>query len=465
MRLRSVLVLSAVAAIAVWGCRLIIGSLDECANDGDCAGRNVNANLVCRNRLCVQSGLDARCSTLGPPAGAGFTMGLLLPLSNGDGGKGQWGPYWQNAVELAINELNPPVRTGVRGGALRAVVCDTAGDPIAASALASSLIDQGITVIVSDGSPETIAVAARTVPAGVLLVSGAATSPELTNLPATNPQGLRLLWRTTPSDALQANVIAAQIAHPADAGAEAGALPKVGAFERDDAYGQGLYGAFHDAYRGPNQAFLFPPKGDVTAALAGVGGYSPAIALVIGYPDEVVNILNGANGAPQFRGVGWFFTQGAKSPDLFAKLANASEIEGARGTSPAPADPSSPAYAWFAPQYAQKYGDDPSTIVDLANMFDAAMLVAIAAQAASGTGGAHLVAQLMRVSAPDGKIVPLDPPHFGEALGELAAGRDINIEGASGHLDFDNASGEAPGNIEVWQVVDGGFHTVSVISP
>jgi hypothetical protein len=47
----------------------------------------------------------------------------------------------------------------------------------------------------------------------------------------------------------------------------------------------------------------------------------------------------------------------------------------------------------------------------------------------------------------------------------LEAGLDIQISGASGSLDFDKATGEAPAQIEVWAIADGGFVTLAVINP
>jgi branched-chain amino acid transport system substrate-binding protein len=101
------------------------------------------------------------------------------------------------------------------------------------------------------------------------------------------------------------------------------------------------------------------------------------------------------------------------------------------------------------------------------NSFDAAMLLAIAAQWATGPGstldGVHMATALTHVSS--GQLVPLDPAHFTVAASEMAAGRDINVEGASGHLDFNPTTGEAPAAIEVWRVADGGFTTEAVVTP
>ncbi len=103
------------------------------------------------------------------------------------------------------------------------------------------------------------------------------------------------------------------------------------------------------------------------------------------------------------------------------------------------------------------------------NAFDAAMLVALAAQAATAPGstldGTHMAQALMHVSYTAGKVVPLDPEHFTLAASEVAGARDINVEGASGHLDFDPSVGEAPAAVEVWKIVDGGVVTDKVVTP
>jgi len=207
----------------------------------------------------------------------------------------------------------------------------------------------------------------------------------------------------------------------------------------------------------------------VSMALAGAAAFSPEVVLVIGFPDDVVGILNGAAKIAAFDSALWFFTQGAKFPDLFSSLDDPSLIEGAQGTSPASAATSSEAYLWFGAQYAGAFQVDPKTIVDVANVFDAAMLLAVGASYALAPGrsldGHHLAEALTHVSAVgSGKKVPLDPPNFGKATGELATA-DIDIEGASGHLDFDNDTGEAPADIEVWRVENGAFVTVKVVSP
>ena len=72
---------------------------------------------------------------------------------------------------------------------------------------------------------------------------------------------------------------------------------------------------------------------------------------------------------------------------------------------------------------------------------------------------------MAQVSNDAGLSVPLDPPDLNTAISEFAAGRSVNVVGASGDLDFDKSTGEAPGPIGIWEVVDGGFQTLQYLSP
>jgi branched-chain amino acid transport system substrate-binding protein len=450
-----------VLAMASSACSLTL-DLDECSDDAACG-----PGLVCRDQLCVdapQLPLDARCTVIGDSASQdALVFGAVLPVTDPDGSAHEWGPFWQAAVELAVKELN--LRFGAAGRPLRVIACDTSGNRDAAIALATDLVARGVPAIISDGSQETIAASQVTIPAGVLLMSGAATAPEIADLPDAAPGGgAGLVWRTTPSDVLQAQVIASELTPPAPP------APRVAVLARDDAYGQGLSVAFAKAYSGPNEAFAFPADDEVGMALSAAAGYGPDVALVIGFPDDVVRVVNGAGGTAGLGGVEWFFTQGAKFPDLFDRLEDPTAIEGARGTSPATAAFGSDAYLWFAAQYAAAEQVDPSTVVDVTNMFDAAMLLALAAEWSLASEqeitGAGLARGLTHMSGGDGAlVVPLDPPNFNKAAAELRAGRDIDVEGASGHLDFDPASGEAPADIEVWTVQGGKFETEKVVTP
>jgi branched-chain amino acid transport system substrate-binding protein len=379
-------------------------------------------------------------------------------------------PRWRDVIALTLDELNPPKRQGAAGRPLAAIVCDDGSDSAVAADLARSLIAQGVPVVMTDGSSDTVNVAGVAVPAGVLTMSGSAISPEVTAL-AASPNNVRLVWRTSPSDANLVRVLAREIA--GDAGADgSGAARKIGVFARDDAYGQSVFDTLRAAYPGRLDEFLFQPGGaDVPRALAAAAASRPQLKMLIGFQDDYTTVLNAAED-PAYAPIAaapWYFTQGARFPELFTSLKNPARIEGTLGAwSVQHID--SPAYAWLVTQFTQKAGVDPGSISYLPYVFDELMLAAIAAAVAVATqepvDGTNMALTLARVSAVDsGPLIDLDPDKFNEAVSTLVAGTEIDVEGSSGHLNFDPVVGEAPAEVEIWRVADGGFESVRVVSP
>lgn len=454
-----------------FGCHAVLGSLDECSADGDCASRGLG--LVCRDHLCVDEG---RCKTLGSSDADAVTIGLILPLTVDGRTAGDNAPHWENAVSLVVDQLNPPVRQGIGGRPLRVISCDSTQSPTVAKEQARALVAAGAVAIVSDGSSETLNVASVTVPARVLLVSGSAQSPEVDGL-AASPDGTRLVWRTIASDGFVATKAAAYLSGAPDGGAgdDAGA-PRVAAVLRDDSFGQGYYTAFSRAYAGESKSFTITPDApDVSAALASAAAYKPQVLLVVGFPNDLEHVIDGvaapANaGLTPAHGVSLFFNNQLRSPGLIGKLDAPSILEGARGAEAVFADPRSPAFDWLSAQYQQKYQLDPAKFVGISAYFDAMMLVSIAAGATLVKGdpldGTHLAQVLTRMSDKNARALPLDPPDFNDAVSALAKGDSVDVFGASGPLDFDPATGQGPSRVDVYRVTSGGaFETVVVIDP
>jgi len=472
---RSAVVVAVAGAIAAGvSCSLLIGNFKECATDGDCAGRDTDGgafNYVCGNgNYCLP--VDKRSVILGPKSGDAWVWGAIMPKTLTTGLPHQWGPSWESAIDLVVNELN--ARIGIHNKPVRVYSCDSQSSTTAASELADYLVNTvGVPVIISDGSGDTIAESRITIQKNVLLVAGAATSPELTSLPDAPPGGgnVGLVWRTTPSDALQAPIIARQIL---DGGS---APPKVFVFYRNDAFGQGLSTLFLGAYPttlpdgGPARSSAFVDPNDLTTvnpALVSAEAFRPEVMVVIGFPAELVAIVNGAASHPGLASASWFFTQNAKFPALFSQV-DAGAIQGSRGTSPSAGYDNSGPSIFFRQKFEQTYGVSFNSVVDLSNVYDAAMLVAIATEYSitkDGTpNGIRMAEALTHVSTDGGMGVDLTPINFTTATSELNAGRDIDIEGASGHLNFNNASGEAPADYDVWKIVGNNFVTQYTVGP
>ena len=166
---------------------------------------------------------------------AQLKIGLLMDLSRGspevhEGRK--------RGFDLAISHVNDA--GGVFGRPVATVVGDTRADPVTAVAEARRLVEEeGVHVIVGPStSASALSVAAQvTGPAGVPTVSNSATSPRLSRADDGD-----FLFRTTYSDIRQGPVLA-RVAR------ERG-FDNVGLLYRDDAWGQGLAGAFAAAWEG-----------------------------------------------------------------------------------------------------------------------------------------------------------------------------------------------------------------------
>jgi branched-chain amino acid transport system substrate-binding protein len=469
LRLRGLSAL-ALAAPLLASCSLGNIGHDPCSTDDECSAV-FGAGSICQEGFCADAPpLDPRCRVVGATDGDVVEFGSILPRTNADGTLHQWGPYWEDAIELAIDQLNPPTRQGIGGRSIRFTMCNTSGDATQATELAQMLVSRRVPAIISDGSTETLADAAVTTPAGVLLMAGASTTPELTKLPDKSPDDktIGLVWRTTPSDVYQAEVLAQQIQKDF-----APMQPTVTVFERNDSYGQGLYDAFRKDYVGTSANFLYTPvvagmPDDTGQAVMQAAQTAPSVVVIIGFPADVVAVLNSSFASPAFDGVSFYLTQGGKFPDIFTEVSDASRLEGMKGTAIAAADPAtSDAFAWFKPQFEQKYETSTDSVADIANVFDAAMLLALSGSYALGSkqklDGTHMAHGLTHVES--GAKQPLYPPNFAPAADALAKGQDIDIEGASGHLDFNTSTGEAKADIEVWKIQGGTFVHVENVTP
>ena len=478
MAFRRVLFIAA-ALLSAFACSLAVGKLDECTGDADCKSRN--PALVCQDKMCVVSTVDAgtsadpmakRCATnLGVQGADSIVLGAMLPFtaSAADGGTvvDPRGQARTNTIQLAIDEINQ--RNGVNSHSFNVVVCDTSGSGDIAKQIATFLIKTySVPAIISEGSQETISAASVTVAQGVLLLSASATSPEITGMVkkrAGDPAPL--VWRVAPSDAIQgaviANVLKADVPVPT----------KVAVMEVDDPYGQGLAQVFQTQYgaTSPTQAFIFSKDADPTNQVGQADKASPppTMTLVIGYPNDVGNILNAVPATTNMKNSKWFFTDSAKSATVFAQVKDTSFFKGGvRGT--APASLSGPAFDDFRSRYQSKFSADPNNTSFTAQNYDAAYLLALAAAwAATSNGsqpinGARMGEGLTHVSTGEAHI--LEPTDFAAARDALEAGKDIDITGASGSLDFDPAVGEAPSKIELWQFVPdpapGTFSTLKI---
>ena len=460
----------ALALAAGGACTLLVGDLTECAVDGDCEG-----GLVCQEGFCVRDpgggaggGGDgggpeaAGCTRLGlaPADAQPVDVGLLVFLTGTDGTPEANGPVTLHAAQLALEELNLREGTGARP--FDAWACDTHGDPDTARAQAEALAAAGVPAIVGpDSSREMLAVAARTTPAGVLVISPSATSPEITFLPDKQDPGhvAGLVWRTAPSDALQGAVVAQLLsADPS--------VQRVAGIVVDDPYGDGLWNVFAGGYAGQSQRALYRRGESIDQAIAAAEAFDPDLIFVVAFPEDAVRIVDAAAQETNLSQAQLFFSDSAKGTDLFL-VQDPSRLEGARGT--APASPRGAEFQSFLDRYDARFDEDPTQFAFIEHAYDAAYLVGLGAAWAHGpTGegdltGPRIAEGLTKLSSGDPAV--LRPDEIIRIRSVLHGGGTVDVTGASGTLDFDPATGEAPSPIEEWRVVGGAFQTVTFHDP
>lgn len=380
------------------------------------------------------------------PAGAADTLKIGV-LTSMTGGLAAYGPPILNGALLAESRVNEA--GGVLGAPVRIVSRDDQTDPTAAVDAAQKLVSiDRVTVIVGAlSSGVTIPVATSvTVPNGVLQISPASTSPEITALADRD-----LLFRTVPSDALQCSVLAAL--------AKERGFGRTAVIHVNNSYGEGLAGAYRAAFEAaggtvtatvafnPGQASY---RSEVQKAL---GGRADAL-VVVAYPEEGVKIVRQAI---EFGLANRFlFPDGMKAPEVISSV-GARHLEGTWGTAPAAA--SGALTAAFAEAYAARWGQKPpKPYIDTA--FDAVILAALAAARAGAPDGAALRDSLREVANPPGEKV--DFTSLERAFAILAEGGDIDYEGVSGPVDLDRSGDVTGGSYGIWAIEGGAIRDVRV---
>lgn len=467
-------------AVLLWRCTLITGNFQECTADDQCpTGR------ICQEGYCILQTIPPGC--LGIPdagvqavygnadAGNAIHLGAALPITTSNATSTSLNAarlQHLNAMVLALEEINQ--REGVGGRPFALHVCDTRSDTNLLKAQVMWMTRPtglGAPAIIVPVTGPVITAASITLPANVLLMSPSATSQEITELARTPDGGVPLIWRTAPSDAIQSRVISDLLTGASSFDAGLSSVGRVGIIYVNDPYGQGLNALISQNLPGKDAgSFQYTPNGSITSAVTQLNAFDPDLSILVASQQDAPRIVTAAAAQRNLARDGghrWFFTDSAKTPALISE-SPPGEVEGDYGT--APAQGAGPAYALFRSSFQSRFGgEDPNNYAFIANHYDAMYAIALAAAYAagnSGTGaitGRSLATGLTKLSS--GTQYTLQPQNFTAARNVLQLGNSIDIEGASGHLNFDPTTGEAPAPIELWQVSGTTFRSVTVLEP
>ena len=341
-------------------------------------------------------------------------IGTILPQS---GGLAFLGPPEEAGVQLAVNDINE-ADLGINIEAIFRDSGDTTTDTATVSV--TDLLSQDVTAIVgaaSSGVSKTVI--DQITGAGVVQFSPANTSPDFSTY-ADNG----LYWRTAPSDLLQGDVLGTQIADDGNA--------TLGLIVLNDAYGTGLAKALRESFEAAGgeivaESLFNEGESNFASQIAEVTAEAPDAIALITFDQSKVIVPDLVAGG--FAGDKLYFVDGNLkdySADFPADL-----ITGSKGTLPG-LDTAT------LGDFTERLLEVDSTLTDYsyaAESYDAVMLIALAAYAGNDVSGESIASYLRQISGGTGDGTTVTD--FAAAAEALAAGEQIDFDGFSGPITFD----------------------------
>ena len=372
-----------------------------------------------------------------PAAEGPLKIGYLLDFT---GALATFGPDEENAVKLAVEQIN--AAGGVLGEDVVLARGDSGTNKDIGVAEANRLVDiEKVHALVGSlATSVTLAIAEGvTGPKHILQISHASTGPALTKANDND-----YLFRTTISDAAQGQVLAKLV--------EDQGYTKVCTMYVNNAYGQGLSENFAAAFTGEVTAQVSHP--DQTAATTYVSELNkcvegdPEALIAISYPTGQAQVY--LKEALENSIIDTFvFVDGTKDPKMFDALGWPA-FDALTGTSPG-ALPPSDFTSKFDEQYTAAYGSLFQTPF-VREAYDAVMVIALAAEKAGSTDPTAIRDALRDVSNAPGTLVGSPPAGIKAALEAVRNGEDVNYDGASGSVEFDENGDVLLGAIDTWHV-------------
>ena len=373
----------------------------------------------------------AKASSSSAPAGAKgdgtLKIGTLLPQT---GSLAFLGPPEFAGVDLALKDINDA--GGVNGKNVEKVDSDS-GDTSTdtASQSVDRLLSNEVDAIIGAASSSvTLSVLDKVVGAGVLQVSPANTSDELTNF---DDKGL--YFRTAPPDVLQGRVLGDLILADGNS--------TVGILALQDSYGTGLAASTEKSITGGGgevvKTVVYDPKAASFSTEVGqIKAADPEAIAIIAF-DETKKII------PELikQGIGpdtkrIYFVDGNLAN--YDKDFDKGALEGVKGTLPGVAS---------TDEFKARLMEVAPDLTEFAyapESYDATMLVALAAQAAGDDSGESIASKMQEVSAGGEKCTS-----YADCLALLEDDQDIDYDGISGPVEFNEAGDPSQASVGIYE--------------
>ncbi|MFI6598587.1 ABC transporter substrate-binding protein [Nonomuraea sp. NPDC050536] len=357
-----------------------------------------------------------------------LTIGDVLPQT---GSLAFLGPPEFAGIHLAIKEINDA------GGALGkpVVSIDTdSGDTttnIASQSVDKLLAQKADAIIGAASSAVSKSIIDKITRAGVIQFSPANTSDEFTTIKDNG-----LYFRTAPPDKLQGRVLGDLVVSDGN--------DTIGILAMQDSYGTGLADQVTKTAEANGgqvvaRADYDPKAADFSADVAKIKEKKPKAIVLIGFEETakvVQELVKQGLTADKFK---WYMVDGNMSNTNYAKDPKGT-LAGVKGTIPGAAAPTA---------FQKRLLTVDSKLTNYtyaAESYDAAILIALAAEAAKSDAGVDIAAKLADVSKGGEKCTSYKACHE-----LLKAGKDIDYDGVSGPVEFNDAGDPSVATIGIYQ--------------
>lgn len=325
---------------------------------------------------------------------------------------------------------------------------DTQTDEEAGISAAQALVDAGYPGITGAAASSTTIPVADTVlaPNQVVGISPASTAPAITDLEDDD-----FLFRTCPSDALQGEVMA-ELAN--DEGYETAA-----SFHLNNDYGQQLSESFVSAFEElggevTEEVAFEAEQPSYSSVLETALGDNPDVMIVIGYPASGQQIFRDYYNDFDDGETTIMVTDGLRDDGLPGNVDN--EMANVIGTAPLAAGPQVDA---FTEMYEEEYDRSPGVFT--AQAYDATAVLILANVAAGDNDGTAVRDNIREVANPEGEVV--GPENLAEGIAMVADGEEVQYEGASSDVNFDDNGDMQAVTYEIFEFSMDGVETVDEI--
>ena len=357
-------------------------------------------------------------------------IGTLLPQT---GSLAFLGPPEFAGVDLAIKDINDA--GGVNGKQVEVTNSDS-GDTSTdtASQSVDRLLSNDVDAIVGAASSSvSLSVIDKITGAGVVQISPANTSDELTNYADKN-----LYFRTAPPDVLQGRVLGDLILADGNS--------TVGILALQDSYGTGLAKQARTAIEGGGgqivEEVVYDPKAASFATEVGkIKAADPEAIAVIAF-DETTKII------PELvkQGIGpsvkkIYFVDGNLAD--YSKDFQKGTLEGVKGTLPG---------VVAGDEFKARLAEVDPKLTEWAyapESYDATILVALAATAAGDDSGASIASKMQEVSEGGEKCTS-----YADCVALLEDDKDIDYDGVSGPVEFNEKGDPSEAEVGIYEYED-----------